>query len=585
MFLSSPRALVSASQAAALFLASAWLLPEQAGAAEYYVATTGNDSSAGSMAQPFATLQKAIGVVAAGDTIWIRGGQYRITKPATSAAGININKSGTSDSNRIRIWAYPGEVPVFDFSQLAISDTDYTTGVVVSGSWLHIKGLEIANVPMKTKSNSGVGVNEPAHDNIFEQLNIHHISGTGLFISHGTGGHLILNSDSHDNYDPTSTQGDGQNADGFGAHYQESGKVTTFRGCRAWWNSDDGWDFISQEYPVIVENSWAYGNGYINSGTGKPADGNGNGFKAGSSKTGIRHIVRNNVAWGNRAAGFYANHSSGGNDWFNNTAYKNGTAYNMLASTWDAAGNRTDEVTLTGVRAHKLRNNVGFPNKNSYVDGYGVDSAFNTWDLGITPADSDFAGVSDAGFMGPRQADGSLPALNFMKLSASSKLIDKGTNVSLPFVGTAPDLGAYEFGAVNVGSGGSSGSAGAGAGGAVSTAGSASVGEGGAPSVGGSGTGGNAAGASALGGVNGAGAAAGSSATSSGGPSGPSGGSASTASAGSASSTDDSPSTEAGCACSAVGRASSSAVSSLGLVVMLLSLRRKRRSRATLDKI
>lgn len=224
-------------------------------AREYYVATTGNDSNPGTLAAPFATLQKAVNVVAAGDTVWIRGGTYEIVTPATSGAGINIAKSGTSDTNRIKFWAYPGELPVFDFSRMAISTSGYTSGFAVSGSWLHFKGFEVRNVPMNTRSNTGIGVNDPAHDDIFELLNIHHNKGSGFFISHGGGGHLVLNCDSHDNYDPTSTQGDGQNADGFGAHYQEAGKTTVFRGCRAWWNSDDGWDFISQEYPVIVENS------------------------------------------------------------------------------------------------------------------------------------------------------------------------------------------------------------------------------------------------------------------------------------------------------------------------------------------
>ena len=52
-------------------------------AAEYYVATTGNDSNAGTMAAPFATLQKAINTAAGGDTVWIRGGTYKITTPAS----------------------------------------------------------------------------------------------------------------------------------------------------------------------------------------------------------------------------------------------------------------------------------------------------------------------------------------------------------------------------------------------------------------------------------------------------------------------------------------------------------------------
>ncbi len=413
-------------------------------AATYYVAPTGKDENSGSLNQPFATLQKGHDMASAGDTVYIRGGTYDITTPTTPGAGISITKSGTSDANRINFWAYHGEVPVFDFSKLEISTTDYTFGFRVSGSWLHFKGLTIRNVPMNIRSNDGMGV-EDAHDDIFEQMDFHHNNGPGFFISRGTGGHQVLNCDSHDNYDPTSTQGDGQNADGFGVHYQKTGASTILRGCRAWWNSDDGWDFISQEVPVIVENSWAMGQGYSNSGTGKPASGNGNGFKAGSSRTGVRHVIRNCVAWKNKAAGFYANHSTGGNDWYNNTSYENGVQYDMMASIFNADGTRVDNVTLTGSKVHILRNNIGFPNHNTNMNG--VDTKSNSWDLNIVPADKDFQNVSDAGFMGPRQADGSLPKINFMKLSATSKLIDKGTDVSLPYNGTAPDLGAYEYGA------------------------------------------------------------------------------------------------------------------------------------------
>ena len=423
-------------------------------AAEYYVATTGSDSNPGTMAQPFASLQKGVNMAVAGDTVYIRGGTYAWS-PATTRRGASISKSGTSDTNRIKYWAYPGEVPVFDFSNMTISTTGYTHGFVVTGSWLHFKGLEIANVPMNTSSNNGVAVSSGGND-IFESLNMHHNSGNGIFIGNGTGGHLVLNCDSHDNYDPNSSQGQGQNADGFGVHYQTAGATTIIRGCRAWWNSDDGYDLINQEVPVTVENSWAMGNGFANSGTFRPASGNGNGFKMGSSKTGVRHLVQNNVAWKNKAAGFYANHSSGGNTWYNNTSYNNGTQYNMLAS---PAGDSTTTIILTGSLAHNMRNNIGFPNKNSNMGG--VDTAFNSWDLAIVPSTNDFVGVTDTAFMGPRQADGSLPALDFMKLRAGGQLIDKGTNVGLPFVGTAPDLGAYEYGATpTAGTGGVSGSGG-----------------------------------------------------------------------------------------------------------------------------
>ena len=95
---------------------------------------------------------------------------------------------------------------------MQISANGYTNGFSVSGSFLHIKGLEIKNVPMMTNSNNGMSAS--GSNNIYELLDFHHNNGTGLFISGGMGGNLILNCDSHDNYDPTSSQGDGQNADG-----------------------------------------------------------------------------------------------------------------------------------------------------------------------------------------------------------------------------------------------------------------------------------------------------------------------------------------------------------------------------------
>jgi MYXO-CTERM domain-containing protein len=572
-----------------------------ASAKEYYVATTGGDTNTGTLDAPFATLQKAVGVATAGDTVYIRGGTYSITTPASSSGGVLFNKSGTSDSNRIRYWAYPGEVPVFDFSNLQISTSGYTMGFYVTGSWLHFKGLELCNVPMNQYSNNALSVDGGSND-IFEQLNMHHNSGNGIFIGKGNGGHLVLNCDAHDNFDATSNQGEGQNADGFGVHYQTSGATTIVRGCRAWWNSDDGYDLINQEVPVTVENSWAMGNGYAKYGTYNPADGNGNGFKMGSSKTGVRHLVQYNVAWKNKASGFYANHSSGGNTWYNNTSYNNGTQYNMLAS---SPNDSSTTITLTGDRVHIMRNNIGFPNKNTNMTG--VDTAFNTWDLSLTPASKDFLSVSDpsvsgtgasietSGALGPRQADGSLPNVDFLKLVAGSQMIDKGTDVGLPFVGAAPDLGAYEFGASTAaidggtGPGGSTGSGGtAGRGGAAGAGGA--VGSGGSPGAGGrtganTGVGGaiGKGGAVGTGGTPGSGGGLGSGgklgaggAVVLGGSSGTGGVTDTGASAGH--STVPSPTTNRGCSCN-VGSAADARMSALIVLTLLAFAARRRRFR------
>ena len=64
--------------------------------------------------------------------------------------------------------------------------------------------------------------------------------------------------------------------------------------------------------------------------------------------------------------------------------------------------------------------------------------------------DADFAGLNDACAKAPRQADGSLPNCSFLKLAAGSDLINKGTNVGIPYSGSAPDLGAFEYGGTSV---------------------------------------------------------------------------------------------------------------------------------------
>jgi hypothetical protein len=306
---------------------------------------------------------------------------------------------------------------------------------------------------------------------------------------------------------------------------------------------------------------------------GRGGDGNGNGFKMGSSKTGIRHIIQNNVAWKNKAAGFYANHSSGGNTWLNNTSYNNSTQYNMLAS---PSGDTSQTIQLTGALAHKMRNNVGFPNKNTNMGG--VDSASNSWDLNITEASAAFESTSDANCTGPREADGRLPsACTFMKLKEGSALIDKGENVGLPFVGAKPDLGAYEFAAP---SGGAAASGGAvGAGGASGGSAGESAGSSGAGGLGGTGTSGGTAAAGEPGSAGGSFAGTGNSAA--GVMNGTAGSAIDTAGAAGATTDDGS---AAGCTCTLIptretGRGGLVALALLGLVV------RRTRSRRALAEM
>ncbi len=44
----------------------------------YYVAPSGNDTNSGVISSPFLTIQRAHTAVAAGDTVYVRGGTYRM---------------------------------------------------------------------------------------------------------------------------------------------------------------------------------------------------------------------------------------------------------------------------------------------------------------------------------------------------------------------------------------------------------------------------------------------------------------------------------------------------------------------------
>jgi hypothetical protein len=410
-------------------------------ATAYYVAPNGNDSAAGTQAAPWATIARAQTAAQPGDTVYLRGGTYAYTRANSTCASrtarvdaITLNKSGSA-GNPIRYWAYPGERPVFDFSRM--TDDCRIKGFDVTGNHLYLKGLEVTGVPQNNTLNAeSWGVWISGSDNVFEQLNVHHIMGTGLFINGGAG-NLVLNSDSHDNYDLRSADGPGENGDGFGSHYTSAGRpANVFRGCRAWWNADDGFDLISTYSPVVIEQSWAWRNGYVPGTT--TASGNGNGYKVGGfggdyDAGAVKHTVRFSVAFLNRAAGFYANHHPIANDFFNNTGYNNHPNFNMLGV--DSSG--------AAVGRGNLRNNLAYTG-TATSNMTGTSASFNSWDLGVTLADSQFQSVSTAGWDASRQADGSLPVLPHLRPTANSTLIDRGTNVGLPYTGSAPDLGAFE---------------------------------------------------------------------------------------------------------------------------------------------
>ncbi|BCY09550.1 right-handed parallel beta-helix repeat-containing protein [Actinoplanes sp. L3-i22] len=410
-------------------------------AAVYYVSPGGSDSASGTIAAPWKTIAKAQSVAAAGDTVNFRAGTYAYTAATTSCSSqtavvdaITLNKSGTSGSP-ISYVNYPGEKVLFDFSGMTGVNCRIK-GFDVTGSYVYLRGFEISGVRQNNSANhESWGVWISGSNNTFEKLNTHNNMGPGVFVA-GGGNNLVLNSDSHDNYDPYSSNGAGENADGFGAHIAAGKSGNVFRGCRSWWNSDDGFDLINAYSPVTIENSWSWRNGYLPQTT--TAAGNGAGFKAGGYggvyvSGGVKHTVRQSVAFLNRSQGFYSNHHTVANDYFNNTAYSNGVDFDMLGI--NSGG--------SAVGLGNLRNNIAYAGTLT-ANMSGTSASYNSWNLGVTMSDAQFQSVATTGWNVSRQSDGSLPVLPYLRLAAGSTLIDKGTNVGLSYNGAAPDLGAFE---------------------------------------------------------------------------------------------------------------------------------------------
>lgn len=391
-----------------------------ASGADWYVATSGSDEAPGTLEQPFASVQRAQKSVQAGDTVYLRGGTYRMAESQIAwrrgifASLIVLDKSGTADAP-ITYTAYQEEEPVFDCSQVR-PEGQRVTAFLVSGSWLRVRGITVTGVQVTMRGHTqSICFESQGSHNVLEQLRLHDSQAIGIYHVRGSD-NLFLNCDAWNNWDYTSEDGKGGNADGFGCHPPKGSTGNIFRGCRAWFNSDDGYDCLGAQEPVVFEDCWAAYSGW-NAKWERLADGNG--FKAGGYGSRPanelpspipRHVVRGCLAIGNRSSGFYANHHPGGCDWIGNMAYRNGSNFNMLGRLLD---NRTD-VPGTG---HKLVGNVSYGSKRDLVmiEEGRCELRGNSWTSGKKLAAADFASLDEAEFFQPREKDGSLPKIAPMK--------------------------------------------------------------------------------------------------------------------------------------------------------------------------
>lgn len=437
----------------------------------YYISTSGSDANPGTLALPWRNFEK-LGTLGPtflnpGDIVYVRAGTYLSTAANNVSANVPINGWHGTPTREILISRYPpdfttGGRVVYDCTNVDHHEDVY--GIRLTNcSYVRFFGISVKGPTqtsyLKPSNSSGIICGSWWHINspncITENCEgSYTMTPFRLDADPGLGDNkLYLNCDAHHASDPYTggPTGPWNNSDGFSRTLNHAANVI-YRGCRSWFNSDDGWDSIHTAEKITYDGCWAIMNGYSAEGVPYP-DGDGNGFKMGggteaASTTVASRFVNRCVSFGNKANGFDQNDGIFLAQMFNNSAINNGQ------NDW--------KFGYHAPIAHILRNNLSYGND---IMGYPTDAGswvedHNTWDGDVTVDGSDFINLTASEFLGARQANGNLPIISAAHLAPGSDLIDAGIDVGLPFNDAAPDMGAFETGLISGDSGDSGGDSG-----------------------------------------------------------------------------------------------------------------------------
>jgi hypothetical protein len=137
----------------------------------FYVATTGNDSNAGTQASPWRTVQHAADAARAGSTVNVRGGVYEEL--------VSINASGNASNGFITFRSYPGETAILDADHFTPSGRQAVL-TIRNQSYIRIEGFEIRNFHTAEHRLAPLGISVMGAGSHIELLknNVHHIQQT-----------------------------------------------------------------------------------------------------------------------------------------------------------------------------------------------------------------------------------------------------------------------------------------------------------------------------------------------------------------------------------------------------------------------
>ena len=311
-----------------------------------YVSPNGKSNAAGTKDAPM-DIYTAVKIAAPGQKILIKEGTYNLSGTVKVERGIN----GTADA-MIYMIADPeaGSRPVFDFGGKC-------AGMILAGDYWYFQGFDVTR-----SADAQKGIQVSGNHNILDQIKAYKNGNTGIQISRYLGTdqfnqwpahNTILNCSSYLNADKGY-----EDADGFAAKLTV-GQGNVFDGCIAAYNADDGWDLFAKVQSgsigvVTIQNCVAFKNGYILDENGREINaGNGNGFKMGGDSMPGAHVLKNSVAFANKAKGIDSN-SCPDIKVYSSTTFDN-ESYNVAFYTNTAVNTA---FAADGILSYKVSNKV-----------------------------------------------------------------------------------------------------------------------------------------------------------------------------------------------------------------------------------
>jgi len=255
-----------------------------------YAAPGGSSSNGGTSYSDALDAKTAIQKAAAGDTVLLQAGTYKIPFTSGSKNSIVCSKSGSSAA-MINVQGDGGQATI-DFQCPSGSYVQDSFGLSVTGSYYYFKNITITRAAYQ-------GAYVTGGYNTFDTCNFNDNRCTGLEINKGGNHTTVTNCVANNNYDPKKT---GTMADGFGPK-QTQGAGNKFINCSATGNSDDGYDCYDSDQVVTFEGCKAYNSG--------STEGNGQGFKLGGNNKVAKHTLKNCISSNNKDVGYHANSNPG----------------------------------------------------------------------------------------------------------------------------------------------------------------------------------------------------------------------------------------------------------------------------------